>query len=166
MIWNKLFKRSLFERNHISWEQGINMGEDLLMMLKILSHPVKIAYQPLPFYHYRRVIGGTSYTNNLSISSFNQLLQIRKWTAENIDREKYQNGLFCQWLDQAFAGLRVKNGMTARYYNDSTLNNINYVGFFKYKYPRLKGLIVLVAKIFGYWFCKWIVNHFYKCVYK
>lgn len=165
MVWNKLFKRELFKRYNILWEQGVNMGEDLLVSIKILSHPVVIAHLPIPLYHYTRIMGGNSYTNNLSLSSFEQLLRIRKWLEDNVDSEKYQNGLFIQWLDQTFAGLRVRGGMTTKYFNDTTLNNITYNGFFRYSYPKLKGLIVLISKLFGYRIGRTIVKLMYRFVY-
>lgn len=165
MVWNKIFKRELFEKYNLSWERGVNMGEDLLMMLKILTHPVQIAHQPLPLYHYRRVIGGTSYTNSMSLSNYDQLLRIRHWSDEHIDNVKYGNGLFIQWLDQAFAGLRVKEGMTANYYEETTLNNIRYSDFTKYSYPKLKGLIALLTKIFGYNVGKTFVKLMYRFIY-
>ena len=165
MVWNKIFKRELFERYNLSWEQGVNMGEDLLLMLKILNHPVQIVHLPLPLYHYRRVIGGLSYTNNVSLSMYDQLLWIRHWSDDHIDNVKYGNGLFIQWLDQAFAGLRVKEGMTANYYEETTLNNIRYSDFTKYSYPKLKGLIALLTKIFGYNVGKTFVKLMYRFIY-
>lgn len=165
MVWNKLIKRSLFEKYNLSWELGINMGEDLLLMLKILKHPVTIVYQPLLLYHYRRIIDGTSYTNSVSLSTYVQLLRIRRWSDENIDNSKYGNGLFIQWLDQAFAGLRVKEGMTSRYYKETTLINIHYSDFVKYRYPKLKGLIVFISKLFGYRTGRGVVKVLYRCFY-
>lgn len=166
MVWNKLYKRTLFKKYNLSWEQGINMGEDLLIMLKILSFPVRVAHIPVPLYHYRRIIGGSSYTNSISLSAFNQLLRIRKWTDENIYKEKYRNGLFVQWLDQAFAGLRVKEGMTSQYYQYTTLTRIPYIGFVKYSYSKLKGLVVLISKIFGYRAGRILVKLLYRYIYQ
>lgn len=165
MVWNKIFKRSLFEKYQLSWEQGINMGEDFLMMIKILSHPIKVSYLPTQLYHYRRIIGGASYTNSVSLSTYNQLLRIRHWTDEHIDKSKYSNGIFIQWLDQAFAGLRVKEGMTSKYYKETTLNKIQYSDFFRFNYPRLKGLVVFVTKLLGYKVGKSIVRLMYRYIY-
>lgn len=165
MVWNKIFKRSLFEKYNLSWEMGINMGEDFLMMMKILSLPVKVVHLPKPLYHYRRIVDGASYTNNVSLSIFNQLLMIRKWSDQNIDKKKYQNGLFLQWLDQAFAGLRVMDGMTEKYFKETALNNIPYRNFIKYSYPKLKGLIVLISKLLGYRIGRIIVKFMYRFIY-
>lgn len=165
MVWNKLFKRDVFEKYRLSWDLGVNMGEDLLMMLKILCHPQKLAYQPIPLYHYRRIMGGSSYTNSVSLSTFNQLLRVRIWSDENIDKNKYENGLFIQWLDQAFAGLRLRERMPVKYFKDTTLINIPYSGFCKYSYPKLKGLIVLISKLFGYRIGRAIVQIMYRFIY-
>lgn len=165
MVWNKLFKRELFDKYNIAWEQGINMGEDLLIMLKMLCRPMKVVTISSPLYHYRRVIGGTSYTNSVSLSTYNQLLRIRHWSDEHIEKSKYGNGIFIQWLDQAFAGLRVKEGMTSKYYKDTALNKIQYSDFFRFNYPRLKGLVVFVTKLLGYKVGKSIVRLMYRYIY-
>ena len=57
-IWRKLFRRDIFERYALSWDPNVSMQEDYLMTLKILLHPVRLAYLPEPLYHYRRMPGG------------------------------------------------------------------------------------------------------------
>lgn len=164
-VWNKMFKRELFEKYAISWEPKINLGEDFLIMLKILQHPVKLEYLPETLYHYRREMGGTSYTNNISLKTFQQSLFIRKWALENIDTVKYSNGIFRLWLNLAFTGLRVKDDMSTEYYNNEVMFNLPYTGFLKYKYPISKGGLVLLTKLFGYNTGKSIYKILYKYVY-
>lgn len=164
-VWNKMFKRELFEKYDISWEPGINLGEDFLIMLKILQHPVKVEYLSEPLYHYRREMGGSSYTNNISLKTFQQSLLIRKWAVENIDTVKYSNGIFRLWLNLAFTGLRVKDDMSTEYYNNEVMSNLPYIGFIKYKYPISKGGLVLLTKLFGYNTGKSIYKILYKYVY-
>ncbi len=164
-VWNKMFKRELFEKYAISWESKINLGEDFLIMLKILQHPVKLEYLSETLYHYRREMGGTSYTNNISLKTFQQSLFIRKWAVENIDTVKYSNGIFRLWLNLAFTGLRVKDDMSTEYYNNEVMFNLPYTGFLKYKYPISKGGLVLLTKLFGYNTGKSIYKILYKYVY-
>lgn len=164
-VWNKMFKRELFKKYDISWEPGINLGEDFLIMLKILQHPVKVEYIAETLYHYRREMGGASYTNNISLKTFQQSLFIRKWAVKNLDKEKYANGIFRLWLNLAFTGLRVKDDMSTEYYNNEVMFNLPYTGFLKYKYPISKGGLVLLTKLFGYNTGKSIYKILYKYVY-
>ena len=165
-VWNKMFKREIFEKYDISWEPGINLGEDFLLLLKMFQYPVKVTNISDTLYHYRRELSGNSYTNNISLDTFNQSLFIRHWAVNNIDPQKYANGLFRMWLNLAFTGLRVKEGMDIGYYKHQVLLNIPFKGFIKYKYPKLKGIVVLFTKLFGYHAGRIMYLVFYRYFYK
>lgn len=49
---NKLIRRDVYERFGISYPKGIYGCEDLYTMAAILLHDIKIAYEPVAFYHY------------------------------------------------------------------------------------------------------------------
>lgn len=53
IIWTKLIKKSLFTENHIQWEEGLDMGEDLLICTKLFSVARRTACTGTPLYHYR-----------------------------------------------------------------------------------------------------------------
>lgn len=165
-LWDKMFSRELFDKHAITFESGINLGEDFLIMLKILQHPVKVANIPDALYHYRREYGGTSYTNNITFNSFEQSLYIRKWAVKNLDNEKYANGIFGLWISIAFTGLRVESGMTSEYYKRTIMKNIPYHGFFIYSCHKMKGALVFFTKLFGYSFGRSIFRLMYKSLYK
>lgn len=162
----KMIKRDIFRKYNLIWEKGINLGEDYLMTLKILQNKVKVAYLPYPLYHYRRIYGGSSYTNNITMNTFSQIFYVQQWILAHVDNSKYANGIFRGWIQLGFAALRVKDGMTAKRYRKEILNQMSYVGFLKYNYPTLKGLLVLSGKIFGYNFAKYVYNLMYKYVYR
>ena len=164
-VWSKIFKRSLFSRLSLSWEPGINLGEDFLLMRKILRYRISIAYLPISLYHYRRELGGSTYTNSITMETLNQSLFIRQWVMSHVAIEKYSNGLFRLWLNFGFTALRVKDGMTGRFYREEILCHVPYYGFLTYRYPILKGGLVLSAKLLGYRFSKFIYEKVYKYVY-
>lgn len=165
-VWNKIFRRDLFDKYALSWEPGINLGEDFLLTLKVLQHDVKVVYLPTPLYHYRREFGGNSYTNDITMNTFRQSHRIRQWVMENFNAEKYANGIFCLWLSLSFTALRVKEGMSAQYYRTEILRHVPYNGFLKYRYPKLKGLLILSAKLFGYKFARGVFRLTYKHFYR
>ncbi len=51
-LWNKLFKRNLLIDYHIRTLDGIDHGDDLAVLVKLLFHAGKFSYLPVPFYHY------------------------------------------------------------------------------------------------------------------
>lgn len=166
MIWNKLIRRSVFSEYNIYWENGINQGEDFLMTLKLFQHHLKLSHVPQCLYHYRRVIDGASYTNNITFSSFKQSLAVRTWIDENVETKKYPKELFKLWVNLAFTGLRVKEGMTSEYYEKMVLSRIPLVKFVKYKTFNLKAFLIFATKLFGYKFGRTVCSRFYHKYYK
>ena len=83
-LCNKLVKRELLTKNNIRFIQGLNICEDLIMCIKILSHDITISYFPHALYHYDQV------SNPGSLSSFNsghgkdQLLKWKEGLKESI----------------------------------------------------------------------------------
>ncbi|MDE7089676.1 MAG: glycosyltransferase, partial [Prevotella sp.] len=71
--WVKLVKRSFFEKVNAFYESGINMGEDALIVYKLLRGNPKIVQIKGNLYHYRRLLSGNSYTNNVKMSHIFQL---------------------------------------------------------------------------------------------
>lgn len=166
MVWHKLFRTEYLKKHQISWEPNINQGEDFVLFMKILQHPVKIEYVSQCLYHYRRRYGENSYTNNITLSTYQQLLQIRNWLKSNYDMRERPEAMFHLWVGLAFSGLRVKDGMISSYYRETALDNISCGDFFRYKHFSMKDLLIIFTKIFGYSSGKFIVDKLYKCVYK
>ena len=158
-VWNKLIRRDFLKANHLSWEQGIDMGEDFLLTMKMLLVGATVANTGKTLYHYRRERGGTSYTNNITMASFNQSLAITRWAEIHIDKNHYAKGLHRILVDVAYTGLRVRSGMTSNYYKESVLDELPFDEFVKLKGLSLKSLLILLVKLIGYKRGKWIVKH-------
>ena len=163
-VWSKMYRINIFEQYHISWEPGINMGEDFLMTLKILQHPVKIVYLPECLYHYRRMLGEDSYTNRVTIDSYNQMLRIQEWVESNFDRNSYEIGINHYLINIAFAGLRVDYGMTSDYYRQTSVSRLSILSLVKEH--SLKSFIILWTKLMGYSAGVFVLKLMYKFVYK
>lgn len=56
-VWNKLIKRSLYEKNGIWFPEGHGMGEDMTM-IRLMACAKHVAYVPKAFYHYVRLNTG------------------------------------------------------------------------------------------------------------
>lgn len=64
-LWNKLIKRTCYYDNSISFAEGINLEEDKLICLKILSKDISVTYLNRAYYHYDHTqnLNSTSITN-------------------------------------------------------------------------------------------------------
>lgn len=59
---NKLIKRDCYHLYGINFIAGLNWGEDMVTVLRILRNPIRIAYCPGAMYHYDCHSNGNSYT--------------------------------------------------------------------------------------------------------
>lgn len=50
--WNKLIKRSCYNKYEIRFKQSLVYCEDLTFWVRLLKYPIKIDYLPQAFYHY------------------------------------------------------------------------------------------------------------------
>ncbi len=50
--WNKLVRRSCYEKYNITFSQNLSFCEDLTFWVKLLKNPIRISYLPKAFYHY------------------------------------------------------------------------------------------------------------------
>lgn len=54
VLWNKLYRRSIIEGNHLSFDPQIKWSEDFLFNLEYLEHVRLIAAVSHPIYYYRK----------------------------------------------------------------------------------------------------------------
>lgn len=162
-LWNKLFRRNLFRKFAIEWEPGIDMQEDFLMTLKVLQHPVKLACLPELLYHYRRMRVGNSYTGNITLSSYNQMLHIMDWIDGHLDADRFAVGKTHYMINIAYAGLRVKNGMSPEYYKQTSTSRLSVRDL--WKEHSLKAQLILLTKVLGYHFGFFVNQLLYKIEY-
>lgn len=163
--WNKLVKTDIYRRYNLSWERGVNLGEDLLMFLKLLQVQIHAVFLSKPLYHYRRAINANTYTNHLTLETYKQLEGIFFWAKENVDAKKFGRELFSSSFDYAFSALRTE-GMTNTYYNDFVRKYIPWSGYLRYGVITLKGFLILISKIGGYKVGKLSVKYLYPYWYK
>lgn len=85
-LWIKLFKRELFAKNNITWTEGLDITEDVIVCSRLFSKARKISYLNLPLYHYN-LQNQTSLTSNLNEK---KIAQIKK-ASELMEIEFTQN---------------------------------------------------------------------------
>ena len=63
-VWNKLIKKTLYNKHNISFPAGKGMGEDMTIV-KLFVHAEKVVYMPKAYYHYMQ-INTNAYTKTYS----------------------------------------------------------------------------------------------------
>lgn len=53
-LWLFLVRRSLYVENNIQFTEGMNMGEDMMVIMKLFACAKKVAIINRPFYHYEQ----------------------------------------------------------------------------------------------------------------
>lgn len=160
---NKLIKRSIFTDHSITYEVGINLGEDALILYKVLPYINKIESVESGFYHYRRSIASDSSTNSMNMDKAIQLQKVYDWLKNNYSEEfaKYKH---IQALNVAFAMLRAKD---LEYFSLSSFikNEILWKNFTT-KAPTLKQLMIYATKLCGTKNGKLLLRILYPFFYK
>lgn len=62
-LWNKLIRHQLYKQYDIGFISDVNCFEDQLVMIRLLSHPVEVAYVGKAYYHYDKSMNTGSITN-------------------------------------------------------------------------------------------------------
>jgi len=53
-LWLFMVRRELFERNGIRFVPGLNMGEDMMVMIKLFANARRVSFLNLGLYHYKQ----------------------------------------------------------------------------------------------------------------
>lgn len=161
--WVKLVRRSLFKDYNITYEPGINLSEDSLIVYKLMKLNPKVVQIQKPLYHYRRVFGGTSYTNSLSMKHIRQLHFTYNWLKENYLDPEWRGVITNRAIDLAFACLRVSD-LDKKFFKEFLRSELPLNKFIKEKIS-LKKMVVYSAKFLPLEWIKSVIKSFYPLVY-
>ncbi len=162
--WCKLVKRQLFSKTETSYEIGINQGEDALIFYKLLRGNPKISQVKENLYHYRRLFGGESYTNNTMMKNIMQIRYIYNWLLINYSEPFYENFLFERAVNLAFVCLRAKD-LDKVYLRNFLRQELTFDKFRNNK-NNFKSLCVLFVKFMPISISKAILNVLYPIIYR
>ena len=83
-LWLFLVRRSLYEKNNIRFIERMNMGEDMMVMIKLFAYATTVSFLKKPFYHYVQ-------TNANSLTRTYSQEHIRQVTANVYEAENFIN---------------------------------------------------------------------------
>lgn len=162
--WTKLIRRNLFKENNISYQPGINMGEDALILYKILLTNPYIVQIPDILYHYRREFSSNTYTNHLSMNQIRQIEFIHNWKISNFNSHIVKQIQHVQNVNLAFSYLRAID-LDKNRFKYFLRTNLKWKDLFINKIT-LKTIFVYATKILPINFSLFIKEKFYPYVYK
>lgn len=161
--WIRMMRRSMLVDNGINYEPGINMGEDMLILYKLLLNKPKIAQIEKKLYHYRKELSGSSYSANLKFSSVMQMNKTFEWIKSHYDPEMFHEGFFNLDIDLMFAALRAKK--KDKYFIKNFMNRHMTWGRLLNHRKSPKAVAVYAAKIFPIQTISKLIDKLYKYVY-
>ena len=85
-VWNKLIKKSIYKKHNISPVEGINHGEDLIVIIPVIYHATTITKVNRAFTHYNKQ-NISSYTHNKSSSIIRQRLRATETVANFLSKK-------------------------------------------------------------------------------
>lgn len=156
-IWNKMIKREIFINNQITWTEGIDNGEDLLICTKLFCFVRNVSKVNKALYHYTHY-NTTSFLNTTDLIE-NELLIIEE--IEKFFREKNIYNTYIE--DIGFRKLSTKLILLGKH--KGYLNHVYHKLFpeamkYVYKHPNIS----LLSKIKLY--ISYICPKFYILLYK
>ena len=90
VLWNKLFRRDLIEKEGCRFQEDLNWGEDFAFVMDYLRGVERIAYMKEALYDYRRSAGSTSVQQVLdSLKHPGKNIRIKRELYKHL-REMYQ----------------------------------------------------------------------------
>lgn len=164
MSYTKLVRRSLFHDSDASYEDGINMSEDVLIFFKLLRSKPRIAQVRKYLYHWRRVFAGKSYTNSIKMRHVRQMQFTYDWIKENYTDRIYSGIIRQRAIDIAFACLRTTD-FEHSYLRGFMRSELSWKNLL-YGNIGLKTLVVASAKSLPASFVRFMVRKLYPLFYK
>lgn len=98
-VWNKLIKRTLFIDENVSFSQDINMGEDLLISIKLFSVAKKVAHAHKAFYNYD-TRNEDSMCNNYTFQNYREYYELLPCALEQFYKENNYYDSFINELNE------------------------------------------------------------------
>lgn len=73
-IWNKLIKIDLYKDHQLRAQEGVNLGEDYMIIPKLIYHANKISKVDEPLYYYSQINNNSYTSENLSKKNIDNII--------------------------------------------------------------------------------------------
>ena len=149
-LWNKLIRHDLYKKYDVSYIQGINYCEDVLILVQILLHPVKIVFLRKAFYYYNKENPAsitTNYTKETFDGRIKYIQELRKLLPPAGFKQECNDAEFCVKMEALYFGvIKIEEfgKILPSSINTILRANITFKRKLLYTYYSIKGLINFV----------------------
>lgn len=162
--WIKLIRKKFFDKTDASYEPGINLSEDALIIYKLLKGHPKICQIKANLYHYRRLLGQNSYTNTIQMKHIRQMEFTYNWFCKNYIEGKYEKIRYKLASNITFAILRAED-TNSTYLRKFISENLSWTRILSHRLS-LKTCMIAVEKVLPLCISKAVLKVLYPFVYK
>ncbi|NAW51339.1 glycosyltransferase [Elizabethkingia argentiflava] len=89
-LWLFMVRRALYQQYNIRFEPGLNMGEDMMVMFKLLANAKRVSYIDYALYHYSRS-NTSSMTQVYSTTHIQQVTENLKIVEKYLENSNFSN---------------------------------------------------------------------------
>ena len=125
-MWNKLIRHEVYRKYDIRFLDGVNCCEDQLLLVRLLSNPLKVVYVEKTYYHYDKSINSGSITNQWHSRP------VKEWILLLEALEPYMKGVDHQKAFDLYAARRIY---------DSTYSSAKEQADYRLLYSRYRGCL-------------------------
>lgn len=153
VVWNKLIRRSLYNKYRIEFPSDIIVLEDVYANAQLLLHPLKISYVSKPLYHYDRTANPHSITMdkhpkwNITadgiVTHFRELLENTDYWGIWVEKELPWIAYLCLYYNSFSAN---KFHREFHYLYDQRVKNLNPWVKFALKHYVITSLLMKVRR--------------------
>ena len=122
-LWNRLIRSSLYREHNIQCVEGVNAGEDLLVMPRLVYYSQKVAFCDAITYHYDR----SNFNSHANVVSHNWDMQqqLIRATLLNVEFFKDKEACFSKAMDkQLVERLKKTLGLTFHNHNNQGYHHV------------------------------------------
>lgn len=141
-LWNKLIRRSLYAKYNISFVEGLNFCEDLLVCVKMTLHDIKIAYIKRGLYYYNLFVNPNSISRYFTPRMFEMRMLLHKHLLDIIPEGTHISGL--NHLTTVAAYQALKHGMFSAQEFEETYRQYTHC-FWASNYSLKRRLALILA---------------------
>lgn len=73
-LWNRLIRRESFSRYQVSFPPDMSFMEDVYVVSKLLTYPIKVSHLPEALYHYDATVNGDSLTKSKNDQYYHSIM--------------------------------------------------------------------------------------------
>lgn len=104
---NKMIRRECYSTYGINFIEGLNYGEDMIVIIRLLQHPIKVAYSSKVCYHYDQQINENSYTRQVTIENLREREKYVELLLHCVGDKYGKDAIYSKLVALAFLAIRI-----------------------------------------------------------